>query len=151
VNTNTANDHIQQSRLHPLFLALGFVCGLAGLDQTSRAATTVCVHDAGELQTALTAAQGSTSETFINLAEGTYSPDATLTFYSLATNQGQLDVTGGYDSNCTATTQNPALTLLDGGGLVPVLNLESWNGISVRYLTIQNGHAAALSGGRGGL
>jgi len=148
---NTANDHPQQSRIRPLFLAFGFVCGLAALDQTSRASTTVCVHDAGELQTALTAAQGSTSETFINVAQGTYSPAATLTFYSLATNQGQLDVTGGYDSSCTATTQNPALTLLDGGGLVPVLNLESWNGISVRYLTVENGHAAAATGGSGGL
>jgi hypothetical protein len=147
---NTANDHLRQSRIHPLFLALGFACGLAALDQIGRAATTVCVHDAGELQTALTAAQGSTSETFIDVAQGTYSPDATLTFYSLSTNQGQLDVSGGYDSSCTTTTQNPALTLLDGGGLVPVLNLESWNGISVRYLTVQNGHAAA-SGGSGGL
>ena len=104
--------------------------------------TTVCVHNQTELQDALTAAQGSTAETFILIVRGTYTLTDTMTFYSLATNQGQLDVTGGYNDDCSANIENPALTVLDGGGAIQVMSLESWNGISVRWLTFQNGYSA---------
>ena len=107
--------------------------------------TTVCVHNPTELQNALTAAQGSTAETFIQIVRGTYSLTDTMTFYSLDTTQGQLDVTGGYNDDCSANIQNPALTVLDGGGAVQVMSLESWNGISVRWLTFQNGYSNNLA------
>jgi len=101
---------------------------------------TVCVTDSAGLQAELTAAQGRTAPTFINVARGFYSTGGTtFTFYNPVTAQGQLDVTGGYDSTCTATAEDPSLTVVDGGGTSPVMNLESLGGISVRWLTIQNG------------
>ena len=106
--------------------------------------TIACVHNQTELQNALTAAQGSTAETFIQIARGTYALTNTITFYSLSATQGQLDVTGGYNDDCSAVIQNPALTVFDGGGALQVMSLESWNGISVRWLTFQNGLSSNL-------
>jgi hypothetical protein len=118
---------------------------------SASALVTTCVHNPAELQAALTAAQGSTDQNNIEIARGFYAAGATFAFYSLASTQGQLDVTGGYDSNCTATTQDPAGTILDGGGSNVVMTLESWGGISVRWLTIQNGYQVGNVSGTGGL
>ena len=112
---------------------------------------TVCVTDSAGLQAALTAAQGRSAATFIDVARGFYATGGTtFTFYNPTNGpQGQLDVTGGYDSTCTATAEDPSLTVLDGGGTTSVMNLESLGGISVRWLTIQNGKTSA--GGSPGL
>jgi hypothetical protein len=123
-----------------------FICA-----QQASALVTTCVHNPTELQAALTAAQGSTDQNNINIARGFYAAGSTFAFYSLASTQGQLDVTGGYDSNCTVTTQDPAGTILDGGGSNVVMTLESWGGISVRWLTIQNGYQIGNVSGTGGL
>ncbi len=131
-------------------VALVHVALLLGVTPASALVTT-CVHNSTEFQNALTAAQGSTDQNNIEIARGFYAAGSTFTFYSLASNQGQLDVTGGYDSNCTATTQNPAGSILDGGGSTVVMTLESWGGISVRWLTIQNGYQAGNVSGTGGL
>jgi len=116
------------------------------------AAGTVCVTNVTDFQTALTNAQGSTAATFIEVARGVYAMPvgSALTFDSSASTQGQLDVTGGYNSDCSAQIENPALTILDARGSSAVLSLTSQAGISVRYLTIENG-TSATPGTSGGL
>jgi hypothetical protein len=114
------------------------------------ATTTVCVTDAAGLQAALNAADGSTDTTVIEVARGTYNVGGSpLSFHSTSMTQGQLDITGGYNADCSALIKNPALTVLDGAGVSRVLDIVSANGISVRYLTIQNG--AAPSNFTGGM
>jgi hypothetical protein len=104
----------------------------------AHADTTVCVHNPGELQTALTNAQGSSATTFIEVARGTYNLGGNaLSFEPSGT--PQLDITGGYSGDCTTQILNPALTIIDVQYLSPVLSVLSSGGLSVRYLTIQHG------------
>jgi hypothetical protein len=104
------------------------------------AANSVCVSDAAGLQTALDNASGSTAATSINVVRGIYHlAGSQLTFNSTAAGQGQLDITGGYNSDCSAQIKNPALTIIDGDNESGILSVQSTAGISVRYLTLQNG------------
>jgi FlaG/FlaF family flagellin (archaellin) len=51
-----------------------------------------------------------------------------------------LDINGGYNSDCSVITENPALTILDGGGATRVFESKSASGdVSLRFLTFQNG------------
>ena len=111
-----------------------------------QASTTVCVTNATDLQTALNDATGRTSTTFIEMARGTYNVTTQVVFYALSAGQGQLDITGGYSSDCSTQIKNPALTILDGGGATEVLRLLSAGGLSVRYLTIQHGFLSGNTG-----
>lgn len=108
------------------------------------ATTTVCVTNVADFQSALNDATGRTDTTLIKVARGTYDATAAsangLILYSTAADQGQIDVTGGYNGDCSAQIKNPALTVLDGAGVTGVLRLLSVGGLSVRYLTIQNGY-----------
>jgi hypothetical protein len=110
---------------------------------TSANAATVCVNTAADLQAALLAAEGSTSATTIEVARGTYSLGGTeLIFTSQTVGQGQLDISGGYEYDgglCSSHVKDPTLTIFDGQGMNAVFNLQSSQGISVRYLTIENG------------
>ena len=115
--------------------------------QLAAASTTVCVHNPTELQSALNTATGATATTFIEVARGNYAlGGAQLVFDSNVAAQGQLDITGGYDQDCSGVIKNPALTVLDGQGMSGVLRLISTAGISVRYLTIQNGYLPTAAG-----
>jgi hypothetical protein len=122
---------------------IGLGCGLAN------AVTTVCVNagDASDLQTQLTNAVGSTVKTAIQVPRGTYHLDGNqLLFNSTAATQGQLDIGGGFNRDCSAQIKNPALTIIDGQGMSGVLNVRSTAAISVRYLTIENGSASDAAG-----
>src|SRR5690242_6499776 len=78
----------------------------------------VCVTDVTGFQAALTAAEGSTTTTIIEVARGTYHlSGSALTFNSGSFSQGQLDITGGYSPDCSTVIENPALTIIDAGGL----------------------------------
>ena len=110
-----------------------------------------CVHNPTELQAALDAATGSTDTTYVEIARGTYTTTTPFTFYGVNSTQGQLDVTGGYDDACTASDEIPAHTILDGGGASVLMKLESWNGISVRWLKFQNGNQPSNVSGTAGL
>ena len=110
------------------------------------ASTTVCVTTSAELQQALTDAESATSTTFINVARGTY-PTASLPdgmFEYFGPNQ-QLDLTGGFNSDCSERIDDPRLTIFDGGGSHSVLELQSMGGISVRWITFQNGVGVTLA------
>jgi hypothetical protein len=129
----------------------------------AHAATIVCVTDVASLQAALTAAEGSTSTTIIEVARGTYALGGSRLFFTstiTGPNQGQLGITGGYNSDCSTHINNPALTVLDGEGQSGILSIASTGGISVRYLTLQNGvtltsnaglDAEIIAGGAGGI
>lgn len=119
-------------------------------------ATIVCVTDAAGLQAALNGAVDRTVTTYVQIARGTYHLAGNeLSFSNTANaNQGQLDLTGGYSSDCSTHINNPALTILDGDGMSLVMSVASGGGISVRYLTFQNGsfypgglHAESTLGG----
>jgi len=106
----------------------------------SQIASAVCVTDVASFQAALNAANGSTTAVTIKVARGTYDLSAgRLSFESYLSNQAQVSVSGGYDHDCTGQIKNPALTILDGGGHSALLRLQSPAGLSVRYLTLQNG------------
>jgi hypothetical protein len=127
------------------YRALGVFVGILCLVVKAHA---VCVNDVAGFQAALTAAEGSTTTTIIEVARGTYLLGGTkLSFASSAAGQGQLDITGGYNDDCSTHLNNPALTIIDGQGLSTALDLGSTAGISVRYLTIQNGVSPSVTGG----
>ena len=119
------------------------------------AATQVCVNDSADLQAALDAANGRSAATSIQIARGTYHLAGNQhTFDSTSATQGQLDIGGGYNADCSAQIKNAALTVIDGDNESGVMSLLSTAGISVRYLTIQNalkqdsaGLYVAISGG----
>ncbi|HEX6833458.1 MAG TPA: hypothetical protein VF132_07990, partial [Rudaea sp.] len=55
---------------------------------------------------------------------------------------------GGWNSDCTAHTQNASLTVLDGSSTNPVLAMHRINGYeTVRWLTIQNGKSSGSGAG----
>jgi hypothetical protein len=112
----------------------------------ANASTTVCVTTADELQQALTNAESATSTTFIDMARGTYLtaslPDKMFEYFG--PNQ-QLDLAGGFNSDCSERIEDPRLTIIDGGGSNGILELQSIGGISVRWITFQNGVGVSLT------
>src|SRR5450432_666511 len=106
------------------------------------ATVTICVTNASNFRAALTAAEGSSEKTVIKLVRGTYSTGATGSFYFDSGTGQPLDLSGGYNNDCSAQTQDPALTVLDGGSATGILSLYNLGGgISVRYLSVQNGNS----------
>lgn len=118
----------------------------------ARANTIACVHDSAEFQTALTAAETNGDANLIEMARGTYFTGGAQ-FEFASTTALQLDINGGYNSDCTTIIEDPRLTILDGEGTSPVLVLSNHAGVSVRFLTLQNGLGIGLgvSTGAGGV
>jgi hypothetical protein len=109
----------------------------------AHATTTFCVNDVAGFRAALNFALGNTSTTLIKVARGTYHlAGSPLRFQSTAGSQGQFDISGGYNADCSAQILNPALTIIDGDAGQGGIELISTGGISVRYLTIQNSRQA---------
>ena len=122
--------------------ALAAVLIGANIDPAAAATTVVCVNagDAVDFQTQLDNAVASGGATTLEVPRGTYHLNGNqLVFNATSMSQGQLDITGGYSSDCSTQIKNPALTIIDGDNLSGVLSLTSSGGVSVRYLTIQNG------------
>lgn len=108
--------------------------------------TTVCVHTPAEFQTALTSAQTSNAFTLIQVARGIYNlGGAQLSFQGTGT--GQLDISGGYNADCSAQILDPAFTVIDAQYLSQVLVMNSGGGVSIRYLTMQHGSNSSSYGG----
>lgn len=128
---------------HLPVLMLACLCANA-FCPVAMANTITCVHDSAEFQAALTAAETNGDANLIELARGTYVTSG-QPFYFYATTALQLDINGGYDSDCTTIIEDPRLTVLDGGNTDTVLEIYSESaGISVRYLTLQNGSDTGL-------
>jgi len=105
--------------------------------------TITCVHDSGEFRSALTAAETNADANLIELARGTYSTGGTQ-FEFISTTALQLDINGGYNSDCTSIIEDPRLTILDGAVTSSVLAISNHAGVSVRFLTLQNGSGVGL-------
>ncbi len=113
------------------------------------AVNVVCVNagDAADFQTQLNDAVASGAATTLEIPRGTYHLAGNqLVFSATSMSQGQLDITGGYNNNCSTIIKNPALTVIDGDAMSGVLSLTSTGGVSVRYLTIQDGLKNAYTG-----
>lgn len=122
-----------------IFALAASLLGLSAALPVKASAVCVIANNAADLQTQLTNAQGSTTTTVVQVPRGTYNLGGSqLSFNSQAAGQGQFDITGGYNSDCSTHLNNPALTIIDGQSLGSgVLGLQSTAGISVRFLTIQ--------------
>jgi hypothetical protein len=123
--------------------ALIYLCCL----RPAAASTTVCVTDTDQLQQALIAAQTATTDTFIDIATGTYTGPAdqeTLFYYQSTSNTHQLELTGGYSSDCSTHNPNPYMTVFDGGDSDAVFVIRANGGVSIRWMTVQNGAQGAL-------
>ncbi len=139
---------------HPVSLGLA-ACWL--IAAASAHAHTFCAGSAAAIQAALTAASdggaNDNENNTIQIVIGTYSTTDNSNeefYYNNQTTARILDINGGYNSDCTIITENPALTKLDGGGAKPVFESESASGdVSVRYLTFQNGSAGPSGSGGG--
>jgi hypothetical protein len=119
-------------------------------------AHTSCADSSAAIQAALAAASdggaNDNEDNTIQIVIGTYytSNNGNAEFsYNNATTARKLDINGGYNSDCSAITENPGLTILDGSGATRVLESESNGDVSLRYLTFQNGSAVANQYGAG--
>jgi hypothetical protein len=109
-------------------------------------AATWCVTTAAQFRTRLATAASNGEDDTINLARGIYL-EANDEFMFNSNETFALDITGGYNADCSTLIRNPKLTILDGGGTIEVLNTNSKGAVSLRYLTIQNGRQSGSSGG----
>jgi hypothetical protein len=157
---NFTEEHIMQStrvrldRRHRASLAVFATCLLSA---ASTHAHTFCAGNAAAIQAALDAASdggaNDNENNTIEIAIGTYSTannGNSEFFYNNQTTARVLDINGGYNSDCSAITENPALTILDGGGATRVFESESASGdVSLRFLTFQNGNVGTNQSGAG--
>lgn len=113
----------------------------------------VCVTTAADLVSELAKASDSGvnvgKDNVLHLAAGTYlagpATDTAAAGFSYYSNSstGGLVIEGGWNSDCTAHTNDASLTILDGSSLYPLLHLASVGKYErVRWMTIQNGKSA---------
>jgi hypothetical protein len=109
-------------------------------------AGTVCVGTAGQLNTALIAAETNNESDDIRIRAGTYVAPIPDGFYyyppSNDADVSNVTVSGGWNTDCSAATDDATLTVLSGNLQTPVLRFRNANGtITVRNLTITGGYA----------
>ena len=136
------------------------VAGLAAcllIAAASAQAHTFCAANAAAVQAALTAASdggaNDNENNTIQIVIGTHdtADNGNEEFYYVnQTTSRKLDINGGYNSDCSIITENPTLTILDGGGATRVFESESVSGgVSLRFLTFQNGSIGTNESGGG--
>jgi hypothetical protein len=138
----------------PASLAVLAACLL--IAAASVQAHTFCAGNAAAIQAALSAASdggaNDNENNTIQIVIGThYTADNGNAefYYNNQTTARKLDVNGGYNSDCSIITENPALTILDGGGATRAFESESNGDVSLRYLTFQNGSVGTNEVGGG--
>jgi hypothetical protein len=114
----------------------------------------VCVNNVTDLYTELANAglggANNDADTHINLAVGVYPISDGVFFYDSAMTF-TLDVTGGYNSDCSQQiTRNPIYTVLSGAGSNLILESSSAGDVSLRFLTFKGGNGGALIMNPGG-
>lgn len=151
---------MRSTRVHLNLRHPASLLGLAACMLIAAAAAqahTFCVGDAAALQTALTAASDSgandNENNTIRVVVGTHytaNNNNSEFLYNNQTTARILDINGSYNSDCSAIFENPALTILDGGGATRVFESESASGdVSLRFLTFQNGSVGTHQEGGG--
>jgi len=119
----------------------------AGAGPMFAATHVTCVNNAtdfsNELVNAGTGGINNDADNHINLAVGVYPTSNTIFQYASA-KTFTLDITGGYNSDCSKVlTQNPIYTVLSGvGGSNLILKSNSMGDVSLRFLTLEGGNAA---------
>ncbi|NEX16048.1 MAG: hypothetical protein C1943_05285 [Halochromatium sp.] len=120
------------------------------LSSLSAQADEFCVDSAAGLQTALTTAAYNDVDDRIQLVQGTY--NGNFSYPSLKADD--LELIGGYVSGCENRTQDPANTVLDGGGTNTALVLVA-RGLDAAFnidgVTLQNGVRTSGEQDGGGL
>jgi hypothetical protein len=151
----------QYPQIHTSRCGPAGTCVLAGcllIAAVSAHAHTFCADTSTAVQAALTAASdggaNDNENNTIQIVIGTYHTadlgHASYFIYSNLTTARILDINGGYNSDCSIITENPELTVLDGGGATQVFTSESASGdVSLRYLTFQNGSTGVSGSGAG--
>ena len=118
-------------------------------------AATFCVGTAQEFQNALSNAASNGEQDVIRLRSGTYAAASGPIAFSYATNQNfDLLVEGGWQNlgqtPCVVRVDDPGQTVLDGGGVRSVLQLQGNAGttgsLAIRNLTIRNGSGDGFGG-----
>lgn len=109
-------------------------------------AGTVCVGTAGQLNSAIIAAETNNESDDIRIRAGTYVAPIPDGFYyyppSNDADVSNVTVSGGWDSGCDLMTDDATLTVLSGNLQTSVLRFRNANGvITVRNLTITGGYA----------
>jgi len=106
---------------------------------------TFCVSSASEFQSSLTTAADNNQDDTIQIVQGIYEGN-----FSYSSSEAKnLSVKGGYASNCSSRTTDPADTVLDGMSTDSSLILVSTQvaDFLVESLTLQNGTAGIGKGG----
>lgn len=105
-----------------------------------------CVANSAEFQAALDNAEINGKGDVIRLVQGTYnvSGNNNNSFHYNPLQSHNLIILGGYAAGCTLRQLDPSNTVLEGGGLVSVLDINGggiWNltNILIEGVTIQNG------------
>jgi hypothetical protein len=118
-------------------------------------AATFCVDTVTELQNALATAATNGEHDVIRIETGVYAPTSGTVAFNYGTPQNfDLVVEGGWVRvglvGCATRLNDPALTVLDGGGSRLVLRLlgnpETTGAITVRNLTVRNGAGPDVGG-----
>jgi hypothetical protein len=107
-----------------------------------------CVGTAGQLNSAIIAAETNDQSDEIRVREGTYVAPIPDGFYyyppSNDSDVSNVTVWGGWNADCTTVTLSATQTVLSGNLQTPVLRFRNGNGtITVRNLTITGGYASA--------
>jgi hypothetical protein len=137
--------------IHAVALGLFMPAGSVGA-----ASVTLCATTAKELYDDLAAVSDNGiyagQDAYIYLAAGTYKTGSVTGngpfAYTSTAATGVLSIYGGFGPNCDGETLDATLTVLDGGGLTQVLNIQNENAeVDVFFLTIQNGKSTIPGGG----
>ena len=154
-------NQLMQDRSGGLVRVMLFASLFAGAGPLFATPHTTCVNNASdfrnELVNAGTGGINNDADNHINLAVGVYQINDTIFQYASA-KTFTLDITGGYNSNCTKVlTQNPIYTVLSGvGSSNVILQSDSMGDVSIRFVTFTGGNTdnpndgSALSMNTGG-
>jgi hypothetical protein len=118
------------------------------------AAATHCVGSAAGFASALEGAAGNGQDDEIRLTRGSYEETSSLRFLYLAdaTEAFDLDISGDWNTGCTAQGSSPSATIIDGNGIDH--GLDIWfagSFATVRLLTFVGGMAPPGNERGGGL
>ncbi len=96
-----------------------------------------CVGTAGELQSALDAAEATATGDSIFVQRGTYVGNFNFGSYEL----WPITIRGGYDLTCANRVEDPSSTIIDANGSGTALSFyqHAGGGVHIEGLTIQNG------------
>lgn len=131
---------------------------LAALAPARAEAALFCVATGAQFQNALFMAAENGVDDEIRIRAGTLMRDTAVVsgfMFNYASNLAQdLDISGGWNANCTQRTHDPRLTVLSGAGLGQVLGLGHYGAggtgtIRLRNLSLRNGRGTSSGYGTG--